>query len=1218
MSRLTALILILVVAVLAPLFDLHAQTQVSFYHFLTLDDNCSGSGNPLPDGTPIMIMHDWNSNGPDALDTLPRLCDNPPACATGPIGSVNSNVAYINGTHEWINVPGGFAIDETYAPNVSFMSVGQLLAPNRIYLRICAGNIYYSSEIFSPELNTWNFYGFDGIANDTIHFICQDSPIYLPAPALITATDDSCDAVRVSWSVTDATGLDSFFVWRDHSRVGTVNATEQLVYSFFHYPVTTAIGSYYVTCSNNACTIGLESNRDNGSAAFNLEPIYGVVASDGRCDGITISWNPVPGASSYRIYRTQGSIQTIIAIVSGIARSFVDISALPGVPFIYAVSACNSCGCTPPSFGDAGWQSEGIPPPPPTNVVATDGNCNSVTITWTGISGVLGYKIYRVSQGSGITETLSTNIPPDVTQFIDTTPLNQVVYDYRVRAFIACGDGALSAPESGYAFMPPLQVQNVRASTDNCHRIRLMWNDLAYENGYRIYRDGVLLATATANSWGYTDSTAVPLSAYQYSVTAFNNCGEGPFSNPASGLRLGPPGETASINATTDGCLELQLEWTPVTHAEMYFVFRADSDGTNPVFVDTVYSGLTSHTFWSAPCNTPIQLFVRAWNACGLGPVPAQTAIGRQLCTPNVTGNVHASDGTACGSVSVSWDPVPGASDYRVLRTPYLGGLTDTFFISGTATQFTDISITPLIQFIYQVQAVNACGAGEISSGEIGFGYGVSNVGIAVTASDGSNCRGIELNWTDSLQSATDYLIYRNGEWIAEVHQLHSYLDTTAAGGMDHWYTIAGRNDCGLGPQSAGDFGSRGPLFPLRPQGLMASDTFCDAVHLTWRRIEGAEWIQIWRSGILVEVIGGNETSFEDWGIEHGVHALYTIRGMNSCGEGPVSDVAMGSRLPARVSVIEPNGGEIWPLGQTRIIRWMSCSASQFARIDLFRYQPEPVWLPLIPRTANDGIEEVHIPDIIPERHRIRVVLIPGVLEDSSDAFFETVPSGKFLAVVRASEPHRPLPVWDLGRVNANEVIQEQFRLVNIGDEMISISRVDETPGAQFSVRSTYPAIFPLAPGAMLACSLIVSFRSSEIGDYLDSVRIACDAVNARRGSYYFMLHAATNAAEQAPRLVIRVSGSDVILHWDSPVSSWGEIERPCHTYLIFESHDAKSRMGYVDATPMTSYRIANAIEQSPMQFYQVICTDMPIEALPIITPGTTMEDVQRMISTNP
>ena len=89
---------------------------------------CEG-GVPIPDGYVVKILWDDDSDGADLDDSLAILCDSPPLCEEGPVGTVNRNQFLMNGQAA-MGLAGYFAMESGFA------SVGALPNPPRYFLRL--------------------------------------------------------------------------------------------------------------------------------------------------------------------------------------------------------------------------------------------------------------------------------------------------------------------------------------------------------------------------------------------------------------------------------------------------------------------------------------------------------------------------------------------------------------------------------------------------------------------------------------------------------------------------------------------------------------------------------------------------------------------------------------------------------------------------------------------------------------------------------------------------------------------------------------------------------------------------------------------------------------------------------------------------------------------------------------------------------------------------
>jgi hypothetical protein len=88
------------------------------------------------------------------------------------------------------------------------------------------------------------------------------------------------------------------------------------------------------------------------------------------------------------------------------------------------------------------------------------------------------------------------------------------------------------------------------------------------------------------------------------------------------------------------------------------------------------------------------------------------------------------------------------------------------------------------------------------------------------------------------------------------------------------------------------------------------------------------------------------------------------------------------------ITVISPNGGEIWDVGSTQIIRWRSVGVSGNVRIELSLDNGKN-WTSIIANTTNDGSEPWTVTGPMTPQARIRVVSLndPDILDTSNKSF---------------------------------------------------------------------------------------------------------------------------------------------------------------------------------------------------------------------------------------
>jgi len=183
-----AKVLLIAAALLLFAASSFGQGGVDPFSYVVLTHPCNGT-DALPDGTPIYVYWDNNSDGPSAGDPLLPLCAAPPECGTGPTGTWNFNEFPLNG--EAINGVAGTFYAENY---LSIVAADP--SPNRLYLRVYYPNFaewttQYTSPIFlcgvagamiESEITTWT-------CRDTLREQpCTETPLVSFVPDLSNPT----------------------------------------------------------------------------------------------------------------------------------------------------------------------------------------------------------------------------------------------------------------------------------------------------------------------------------------------------------------------------------------------------------------------------------------------------------------------------------------------------------------------------------------------------------------------------------------------------------------------------------------------------------------------------------------------------------------------------------------------------------------------------------------------------------------------------------------------------------------------------------------------------------------------------------------------------------------------------------------------------------------------------------------------------------------------
>ncbi len=189
----------------------------------------------------------------------------------------------------------------------------------------------------------------DGEASDSDQVIISvGEPTTLPAP-YVTASDGTYNN-KVALSCNSVTGATHYQFYRATSSTGskTTLSSWQTDRAYSDFDASPAVTYYYfvrAATSSSGDNASPYSTYDTGWKA--LIPPQNVSATDGLyTNQVRITWNSVPGASYYRVYRAASSTGTKTALGSWqTGTTYYDTTVNPGTTYYYFVTAAiNSSG----------------------------------------------------------------------------------------------------------------------------------------------------------------------------------------------------------------------------------------------------------------------------------------------------------------------------------------------------------------------------------------------------------------------------------------------------------------------------------------------------------------------------------------------------------------------------------------------------------------------------------------------------------------------------------------------------------------------------------------------------------------------------------------------------------------------------------------------------------------------------------------------------------
>jgi formylglycine-generating enzyme required for sulfatase activity len=201
----------------------------------------------------------------------------------------------------------------------------------------------------------------------------------------------------------------------------------------------------------------------------------------------TIAWDPVIGATSYRLYWTDdGSTPTTSSTnrITGItAVTYAHTGLNNGTAYTYIVTAVGPTGESGGSVVRVGIPQIPMAPAAPTNVQVTPGDEEN-TVSWSPVATATGYNIYWEVAPSTPSSASTNRIPGATSPHAHTGLSNGIEYWYVVTAENAVGESPESAVATGIPAIPvPIGIL-VQAGTE---QNLISWSPVSGVDGYNIY-----------------------------------------------------------------------------------------------------------------------------------------------------------------------------------------------------------------------------------------------------------------------------------------------------------------------------------------------------------------------------------------------------------------------------------------------------------------------------------------------------------------------------------------------------------------------------------------------------------------------------------------------------------------------------------------------------------------------------------------------------------
>ncbi|TFH35471.1 MAG: hypothetical protein E4G99_07215 [Anaerolineales bacterium] len=556
-------------------------------------------------------------------------------------------------------------------------------------------------------------------------FSNSDAGSAMLVPPPISATDGAyTDKVQITFI--ENPGALYYQAWRASSPGGPYSLLGNTADLTEIYEDTTASPSVMYYYKGKSCTAygcsDLSSFWDSGSASASPPSIQ---ASDGEFWYVYLEWDTMPGAHTYRVYRSTTTTPPdpddyYARDIYDPTTTYNDLGADPYTTYYYWVVSCVEPVCGPFSDYDSGWRKFR----PPYNVAATDGTqTDRVTISWGVDDSVDFFEVYRAATVDG--EKTLLGLPTGLS-YDDLSATPGITYYYALKACDSTFCSDFSASNTGWrAWTAPTSI----AASDGSSTawVDVSWTGVPGATGYQVFRctgtgtGSCGSAIGSPTSSPYKDTGASAGVDYYYRVKACagaSNCSA--FSVYDVGWRTpAAPGNIQASDGTyTD---KIHISWNAVAGATSYNLYRYIADTGIPNLIASP-SGTTYDDTAPAP-GRDYWYWLETCVGVNCSALSENDGGWRSILAP---GNVQATDGTHVDKVVISWNAVGVAASSRVYRADSESG-TKTQIGTPSSASFDDMTAMPGRTYYYWITSCAWGKCGDYSAFDTGwrFGYAI-------------------------------------------------------------------------------------------------------------------------------------------------------------------------------------------------------------------------------------------------------------------------------------------------------------------------------------------------------------------------------------------------------------------------------------------------------------------------------------------------------------
>lgn len=527
----------------------------------------------------------------------------------------------------------------------------------------------------------------------------------------------------------------------------------------------------------------------------------------------------------------------------------------------------------------------------PSALSATPASSTQINLAWTRNAGDnTAVEVWR--NGS-----LLTTLGAAVVSFNDTNLTPNTVYSYQVRNkfsgpnYSAYSNTAQATTQSGTVFPAP---SGLVATATSSTAIAISWtrNTTANTN-VKLYRNGFLLATLSAATTSYTDTTVSPSTSYTYKTRNVFTTGESADSNestattPAS-VSYPPP---SGLGATAVSDSQINLSWTRnATDNTGVEVWRLVSLGIYSLHA-TLAGNVTTYSDTGLNPSTSYTYYVRNTFPGGNASTNSSTASATTSAAPTYPAPSSLIATGTPGQVALTWTRNATTNTGVEVRRSEINGQNEVVLttLGAAVVNYTDTTGTPGVVYYYRVRNVftGPVYSAFAESGAIIFPSAFPAPSNLVATAPTTS--GVNLTWVRNTTSNTETRIIRTGGLDFPLYIVAatatSYTDTNVLPNQTYTYQVQHLYGSTFSAYSnaATVTVPNGPL-PI-PVNFTGQATSGSTIALAWTRTNTANtgW-ELWRNGAFLTNLPAGDTSYTDTGLTPSTSYTYKLRATYASG----------------------------------------------------------------------------------------------------------------------------------------------------------------------------------------------------------------------------------------------------------------------------------------------------------------------------------------------